>query len=47
MYIVVELWGSESPGVKGNQVNFGVIQRCDRENGAEGVVRGVGFEDDL
>ena len=47
MYIVVELWGGEIPGVKRNQVDFGVIWRCDRENGGEGVVGGVSFKDDL
>ena len=44
MYIVVKLQGGESPGVKGDQVDFRVIQRCDRENGSEGI---VSFEDDL
>ena len=47
MYIVFELWGSESPGVKGNQVNFRVVWRYDRENGGKGIVGGIGFEDDL
>ena len=47
MYVVVELRGGESLGVKGNQVDFRVVQRCDRENGGEGVVRGVSFKDDL
>ena len=47
VYVVVELWGGEGPGVKSNRVDFGIIQRCDRENGGEGIVRGDGFEDDL
>ena len=47
MYVIVELWGSESLGVKSNQVDFGVVQRYNRENGGEGIVGGVGFEDDL
>ena len=47
MYVIVELRGGESPGVKSNWVEFGVIWRYDGENGGEGVVRGVSFEDDL
>ena len=47
MYVVVELWGGESLGVKSNRVDFGVVQRYNRENGSEGVVRGISFEDDL
>ena len=47
MYVVVELQGSESLGVKGDQVDFGVIWRYNRENGSKGVVRGVSFKDDL
>ena len=47
MYVVVELRGGESPGVKSNQVDSGIIWRCDRENGGEGVVGSVGFKDDL
>ena len=47
MYIVVELQGGEISGVKSDQVDFGVIRRCDRENGGEGVVGSVGFENDL
>ena len=41
MNVVVELWGSESPGVKSDLVDFGVVQRGNRENGGEGIVRGV------
>ena len=47
MYIVVELRGGEGPGVKSDRVDFGIVRRCDRENGGEGVVEGIGFEDDL
>ena len=47
MYVIVELWGSEGPGVKSNRVDFGIIQRCDRENGGEGVVGVISFKDDL
>ena len=47
MYVIVELWGSEGPGVKSDQVDFGFIWRCDRENGSEGIVGGVSFENDL
>ena len=47
MYVIVELWGSESLGVKSNWVDFGIVQRCDRENGGEGVVGSISFEDDL
>ena len=46
MYIVIELWGSEGLGVKSDQVDFGVIQRYDK-NGSKGIVRGISFEDDL
>ena len=47
MYVIVELRGGESPGVKSDRVNLGIVRRCDRENGGEDVVRSVGFEDDL
>ena len=47
MYVVVELRGGESPGVKSDWVDFGIVWRCDRENGGEGVVGSVGFENDL
>ena len=47
MYVVVELQGSEGLGMKSDRVDFRVVWRCDRENGGEGVVGGVGFEDDL
>ena len=33
--------------MKSNQVNFGVIRRYDGENGGKGIIRGVGFKDDL
>ena len=33
--------------MKGDQVNFRVIQRYDRENGGEGVVGGIVFKDNL
>ena len=46
MYVVVELWGSESLGVKSNQV-LGVIRRDDQENGSESIVEGVSSEEDL
>ena len=47
MYIIVELQGGESLGVKSDRVDFGIVRRCDRENSGEGVVGSVGFEDDL
>ena len=47
MYVVVELWGGEGPGVKSNQVDFRIIWRCDRQNDGEGIVGGIGFKDDL
>ena len=47
MYIVVELQGGESLGVKGGRVDLGVVQRGNGENGSEGIVRGIGFEDNL
>ena len=47
MYVVVELQGSESLGVKGDWVDFGVVQRYDGENGGKGIVGGISFEDNL
>ena len=47
MYVVVELQGSEGLGMKSDRVDFRVVWRCNRKNGSKGVVRGVGFEDDL
>ena len=47
MYIVVELRGGGGLGVKSDRVDFGIVWRCDQENGGEGVVGGVSFKDDL
>ena len=38
MYVIVELRHGESLGVKGNQVEFGVVWRCNRENGSKDIV---------
>ena len=47
MYIVVEPWDGEGPGVKNDRVDFRVVQRYDGGNGSKGIVRGVSFKDDL
>ena len=47
MYVIVELWGSEGPGVKGNWVDFRAVWRYNGENGGKGAVRDVSFKDDL
>ena len=47
VYVIVEFWGSETLGVKGDQVNFRVFWRYDGENGSKGVVGGISFKDDL
>ena len=47
MYVVVELQGSESLGVKSDWVDFRVVWRNNRENESESIVGDVGFEDDL
>ena len=46
MYVIVELQDGEGMGVKSNWVDFGIVQRCARENGGKDVVGGIGFEDD-